>query len=349
MAMLLRYMGVAVIGAGFMLMMLFPRKLGWKNRLRQTLLYGMLATPLPLLWFIHNMMAASTPAGQFYSYGYTLCQHVKLCMSAFGSWFFPVRVPLAVQLLFIAILVSAGVFLWRKEQGQKTIQKGSEALSILIIAGFIILYSGLTLLSAWLFTTAEVEDYQRYLLPVLVPTLGLMAVIMHKLTQYLQTSGRIGRWSASLLVLVAYLWLVFPIYRDVEYARSLTAAGGGGYTARHWRESQTLKTLASVGGQTILSNAPAAVYFYTGRAARSAPFQWKSDSIPCPATSEHDTALLVWFLPGVHWSKENRRKNAMITPQIYNENCGLVPVVKTDDGVIYVFDSERGADTLEGR
>jgi len=332
-ACLARYIGVTLIASGAVAILLLSRD-RLKARVVACFLFGFLSC-LPLgLWMLRNYSLTGTFAGGRAPSSYNLLQTAWFTFRTLASWYVPSsaseRPLLWLGLVGVSILV-AGFCFGLRENSRKLraalVRTGPGVL-------FTVVYSGFLVISATVVAFDKINS--RLLCPIYVPftlaMLGLAQLLVETWSQWLSS-----RLVNIVLIACVAVSVLNSIDDNITHGTRCFSEGLG-YSAREWKESETLNylqhgTLSK--RYQVYSNAPDAIYILMGLPARRSPSRAFYNS-PKRANSlsqlkgiwpEEGQAHLVWF---------NRKHRAyLFTPGDLERVANLEEIAMFDDGVVY--------------
>lgn len=323
-----RYTGVAVIGAGAILI-LWPGPHGdFRRRLKQCVGFTAIAS-IPLgLWMIRNHRLTGMLSGYVRQHSiYSIRENLATTADTITRWFVPGGLSLPMRAGVLGALIVLGVvaiLLLRMKAGYRlTIDKGWVRTAGLVTT----IYLPLMLYTHQVGVLAETMN-DRYLAPLAVLGLWLIGAAVDEFVALVRRNARFGRAMASALVISCGAWLGHPLRCTYAMLSDQMNIGAGGYSRADWQESPLAKWLHSHPLEGVIrSNAPDALYALTGVDAHVSPHRtW---DIPAfrRMVSSNGGETLVWF---------------GATPRSYlydlDELVSLVPVeeiVTLSDGGVY--------------
>jgi hypothetical protein len=266
---LVRYAGVAVIGAAALWAGAFAPPDDWRTRLRRAAAAGLPGIALQALWVMRtDLEGGDTPHTSFDLYG-GLWRTMRGGVGTVCGWLVPAVpagaargvIALTIFVLMVAVCRSAVRSREASEGGQARPRRLIAAAALITVC-----YVGVLVYSR-LMVGAGIEFDQRILAPVF--TLAAVAV-----------AAAIGvcwwSWSTVVRGATAALvmgWLTLALRADAAAVRAFRDEGFG-YEAPDWQDSDFAVWLRSPeGGQRyqFFTNDPAAAYFLTDRPARLLP------------------------------------------------------------------------------
>ncbi len=341
----LRYAGSSLVIAGGLLVLW-----AWRHQWRQGLLhaaaYGALsAGPIGLWAMFHNyrltgiLLGTHQPA---YPPGLFVAAIEKV-----ASWFVPERILLIVPPLALLGLLLAALALRSSRPRWAAWLQRVLAAPVLPAAAFTLVY-GAMLVFAISYSEHRVPGSQR-LHAVLLPCLLVLGY-----TLYEQFGPRLSGVWRTLALAAAAVWLLFPLYRTVEYVRSSHAEGDVSYynlyNTRALRQSdfaQHLSTFPLQPEDKVYSNNEGAAWFllrrriyrlprYDGETQASLQAALAGfDGWPAP----DDTAWLIWFTEALDY-KRDVPTPAQIQAIIPASTLRVLSNYGSGYGEIYVLDAE---------
>ena len=258
-AMALRYVGVTLLPTAVACLWLMDRRPP-AHRLRECFFLSVVSS-LPLAaWIVRNLIVAGMPTDRPLAFHPVGLDHLKVLVSNLCSFYLPIDVSpwlkLAV-LISIAAVVSVQVYRQQSGIAAKTLQS--------LIVVFCAIYVSFLFVSMSFFDAFTEFEY-RILAPVGVFSIVLTISVCLKIaTTADQTWVRWLSGAFVLSVLVANAPEQWRVVTDLH-------RNGYYYSARQWRESETLAFVRSIPQSvTVYSNDPWAIGYLVGRRARMIP------------------------------------------------------------------------------
>lgn len=306
----LRYAGSSLVIAGGLIMLWV-----WRNEWRQAVLraaaYGALsAGPIGLWAVFHNYRLTGILLGTHqpsYPPGLFVAAVEKV-----ASWFVPERILLSVPPLALFGVLLLALALRSTRPRWAAWQQRSLAAPLLPAAAFTLVY-GAMLVFTISYSEHRVPGSQR-LHAALLPCLLVLGY-----TLYQEFGPRLqGAWR-GLALAAAALWLLFPLYRTVEYVRSSHAEGDVSYynlyNTRALRQSDFAAHLSQFPFQPedkVYSNNEGAAWFLLRRRIYRMPrYDGETQASLQAALAEFegwpapdDTAWLVWFSDALDYKRD---------------------------------------------
>ncbi len=248
-----RWPGGALIGVGVLLLLPLAR-------LKHTVVFGAISS-LPLLgvlahnWAVTGNLTDATGKRAIFSSGQSLSAGLSQIVEVFGAWVVPRNAPDGLAyLLWLAVggvgLAGATVVLRATRMhraGRRQDLEAAPAYSRLepaIPFGVFAVAYPVFLVAVVPFTVAQKID-SRYLLPVYVPLLVVVALLLDRFLS-IETTGRMaiakGRL-VSLVLLGALAHTGFSVHRNLRITHQAWRAGVKDwmYNSPYWEPSETLK------------------------------------------------------------------------------------------------------------
>jgi uncharacterized membrane protein (UPF0136 family) len=295
-----RYVGVAAIGWGFVVVVLFCR-----GSFRKKAAHAGLFTAIPLvslgLWLLRNMLVAGEPFGPRASSSHSLMENLTLMFDHVTTWYLPdiIGDHRATLLIFGAVVgFIAGLNHGESWEHMRGRLRQNSALVL-----FIAVYSALLVISST--TTAYDSIGDRLLSPLYVPCTLILFILAESISAPYRKRYS-GKAVNSVLAVVLSIWLLYPL--NVTFFRAAYIAPlGKGYSGKVWRESETMRYIRQhhAGGASgaIYTNAAAAVYILTNIETATSPAETSYNSMEAPMDiaelrgvwPREGTAYLIWF------------------------------------------------------
>lgn len=318
-ACLTRYAGITLLATGGW-MLLWHTRQGWRARIRSLLAYG-LAGMLPLgINLLRNYRVSGTLTGHRERSLVSLGTNIRDFGKVLSDWnpVFTYRFALP-----LAILVFLGFFwLYRNYNLRRRGPAGMDGILVTYFLVYGVFIIGMASLSRF------EELSSRLLSPAYIPfLLGLSSwipVSLGKLTKKFRLPGIL------ILVLLFGAFLGNEIWQDYENYDGIKDAGVPGYTEDDWTYSHTVGFLeAHQGvweqGDTLYSDAPDAIFFFTG--LRSMPLPHRNDQTGIREFLACQHYYVFWF---------NDAENPdLISQGRIMSKKGILPLREFDDGRVW--------------
>jgi 4-amino-4-deoxy-L-arabinose transferase-like glycosyltransferase len=298
-ACLTRYMGIALVLAGVILMMGRARSVSRKIALGHAASFGVLPI-LPLAaWLFRNYSLTSTLAGERAASVTGLGESLAQAADILSRWFYWHKFSAAGTLTIVALLLAAVGFAWRAGGGRARRRVSARRTDVLPWVVFALVYLGLLLLLSATVTIDRISD--RLLSPVYVPALLLLVLALGFAAAGLREAPFGSAVSRAVLryglLGVCALYLYYPVGQVAEDVALWRREGAGGFNTVEWRESPTMRRAKNLplDGTRIYSNAPDAVFFLTGRKTERTPTRGTRIEALQDTLSSEGVVYLVWF------------------------------------------------------
>ncbi len=265
-AALVRYAGLALVGAIGLDTLLAHRQASIGRRLRNALL-TMLLPVVPFGWWTLSRPARTEGVAVRHAGLYLDGLRATLGEGALtmGRWLAPVResetawrvMPGAIAVLVALVVLARRAWPATPEPGRQVVR----SVGIVVAS-----YLGMVLTSRVL-ADGMIPLDDRLLSPVMM----LGALVMGVLCAVCLTDARLGRARRMLVagLLASWLWGASDVGR---WWWMIYTEDGGDFASRDWALSPTLAQLNVIPpGTPIYTNWPAAIWFHTGRASRFLP------------------------------------------------------------------------------
>lgn len=281
-SLLTRYVGVASLVAGFLVLVTFRRSSpgianilpasngeaadargrDLRRALFDGLFFGAIASLPMFLWTLRNHFAANVVTDrQFVFHPVKLGQLVS-GVSTSAQWLLLGKVPAGIRAIGFVIqfvmLAGLGIYLMRRRPAPEI--QPNESVSVVlprVLMVFIAVYI-LFLIFTASFIDADTVFDSRSLLPLHVAGIILVVCIFSK-------RFKISATLSATLVLFAALLVASHSFRFVSWVVR-TNKDGQGYASRTWTESDTIAALKPLASEVpIYSNGSDAIHYLTGR------------------------------------------------------------------------------------
>jgi hypothetical protein len=298
-AFLLRYAGISLVAIGAATMFLGLWATSRSLAIRNALIFGVLASAVPVLWMLRNLSVDDTLMGPRSPSSDTPLQVGYRIAVTIGLWVAPLPVPAPllsiVGLLFMLGLGAVVVVLLRREW------VGRESSTLRALLPLTIFGMGYTAyLAVAQLSTAFDGINTRLLSPIFVPLVIVTAIALDRLRKTIST--RILAVAGLGLVGIVGLQGIRLVVDSVHWAKN-----GNGYASTAWQQSQLSAATRSLPRDAILyANRPYGLWAVTGlEGVRMSPAFQRGRSeevVDIPAEFLIDVAchetFLVWFDDG---------------------------------------------------
>lgn len=304
-AFLARYLGVALGLTAVLALLLHPHhSSGLRERVSRAGILAGLASVVPLVLVIRNVVVSSTPFGEArLGPDVSLARQIWATAAEIARWLFPRAIaqgPRIAAAVCVAALVAGVTLKTRHSIGERSIGRRSSFPLLL----FSVIYLVLLEVSA---AFAQIDEIgARFLSPLFVPGLIIsLAAIDTACASALQSDRR---FLGAALAAAVGCWATADAFAGRDEARIV--ADGAAYTSARWRDSPLAERLRDSPPSGILySNQPSAVWATTRLKSRCPPpqlgedlcmevglFGYTEDLAPLLRGQQH--AYLAWFSEG---------------------------------------------------
>lgn len=272
-----RYAGLSLVASGTLGILVLGAA-GIKQRLRDAGIF-LAVSLLPIgLWMVRNQWVGGTATNRTIGFHPAGLDQVSDLIDTVGSWFSAFWLSSReIQLLSLSVLAFAGLLIWllsrtmiaRAESAFSERPKAVLFLTTFVVANYLLL----------LFISISLLDVQipldsRILSPCYIPSVLFVVSAVTFLKQREQKSLG-SRLIVSVLALSA---MGMQLPATLNWLRQLHWQGVG-YSSRPWKESETIKRLATLSpSHSIYSNAPDVIYTLLGSPAAMIPRKMNTDS-----------------------------------------------------------------------
>lgn len=332
-----RLPGAALVGATACFIIYIHRK----RLLTGIFLAGLvsIATLIPLLWwvFIHNYVQNDTLFGIYlFKMTYPLV-NLQNSLIKIVDWFIPYNLPGGISPLLLAGTLLLIIGFTSKRADWKRLYTRLQQPPALSSWVLVVMYLVLLILTINSVDTKYLF-YDRYQIVILTPILVILLTIFDVLL--LEKYTKRQKLVRYLLVGGFLIWLVYPIYNTQKFIRQSRAEGVisyNQYNTRVLHESELIRVLSSISdnmNQTLYSNYPAGVWFFTRRNVAESPRGTIIDELNIEELSASyegwpwdKPGYLIWFLPNEY--------DHVLEPDILNKFADLRPIYQGREGRIY--------------
>ncbi|MFI5185251.1 MAG: hypothetical protein ACHQF0_00845 [Chitinophagales bacterium] len=284
-----RYAGVTIIAMGG-IVLLMDSKLFWRKKLIHLLLFSVISPSLLIINLTRNYVVSGTLTGSRERSLTSFIQNVNDTGKAFCDWlpFFHDHENTAtwIGLVIISALSFTCV--------QQFLSKRRIADYLAMSAAFSLLYILFMIITATLSRFEELNS--RFMSPAFIPLLWCGS---YWLIVILQQSRRpIKKWWAAAGLALFLGFQYNQLASNYETWDEVKDEGIPGYTEDDWKYSDTVQfieqdSLPFKKNYTIYSDAPDAVYFFTGRLSKFLPHKEFKNEVQEFSTDPH--CYLIWF------------------------------------------------------
>jgi hypothetical protein len=304
-----RYIGVTLILAGTLLMALNTSGATRFRRLKYVVLFGVIsATPLAV-WCLRNRVLTGETVGTHRLHpasGLELVRTARPAARIVATWLAPwARADSAWPLIPELVVALAGVaIVWSRRPaagrgpppGQPTLDRQRSDISGLPLwstAVFGLTYFGFLVVSAaglgW-------RPEPRHMAPLYTPVMVLVIAGIEGAYHLVPASWARGRPARALGIVLCVLWLQSPFRAMLHGTRHHMRDGAGEYSTSAAQEAPLVMWLRChpLRGK-IYSNAPDAVYVFTGAVAAATPHHSWDAAAFARRELEPQPSYVVWF------------------------------------------------------
>ena len=322
-----RYAGITVIAMGGILL-LIDTKLPLRRKLTDLVLFSVISPLLLIINLVRNYVVSetltgfreksiSTLASNTHDAGWVLCDWLPFLHGNHeaANW-------VAIGIIAVLAFICLEQFL---HNGRMANYENMAAIFSLLYISFLIVIASVSR-----FETLN----SRFLSPVFIPLLWSGSSWIVSISQ--RSNQVIKR---SLMVLGTILFLTFQwnqLSADYETWDGVKDAGIPGYTEDQWTKSEAVKfiekdSLPFRKNYTIYSDAPDAVYFFTGRQGKYLPHKDSDWDVQEFLNDPH--CYMIWFTDGIDPD--------MVDMNFIAHVKKMKLLKQFSDGVIYEFDKNE--------
>lgn len=269
-AVLTRYIGIAVIVAGVTAVLLF-RGSGWKERFGAAARYLAVASCLPVGWLVATLASAGSLAARSFGWHPPGASELHPLVDTVLGWLLGWPVPLGVGVgAGLAILsaviwsLTRGEIEWRSKEGAQPHARATARVSA-GVAGIYTVSFFLVVLLARSAVDAMVPLGERMLAP-LAPIYVLLLFLAA------DAAARTSRFARTIAILLVTFLVAGQVARGASWLAT-DAGKGQGYIADRWRESEAIAFVRDLPSDVpVYSNQADAIYHLAGRVSPSIPW-----------------------------------------------------------------------------
>ncbi len=266
-----RYAGIVFLGSAG-LFLLFWSHQTWKNKIKQSLSIAAPTTFLLGAWLLVSYFQTGSSTNRDFGFHNLSLDKIKSAIGTFLEWFFitenaPVLIKLIVLFLFFILSLIAFKTLGLPSFFKRSNPKDNPLLNLILL--FSLVYPAFILFSV-LFLDANIPLDTRILSPLYYAILFAAAILIKKTVD-----------NKKLFLFVSPLLIVFIFGQLLYIAPKIQNdhVKGIGFNHEFWRTADVWNELNPLlSGQTIVSNAPEPIYYYTHVAAVTLPRKYLSIS-----------------------------------------------------------------------
>lgn len=346
-ACLTRYIGVALVPTGILVLVLAPGA-NRRTRFVRASAFAIISLAPLGLWLLHNYQQAGTLSGDRFHPVFEFVTNTILLVTSMLSWYEPLGLAVksasgagtqAVRSaslsinLFVALVGTCALaaVLMLSRAARTRLSRGLKAVlwhhqpAVIFLA----VYSAALVLLAARGASSFVD--QRLLSPLFVPATLLLLKLAHSVLGQERTNPTALARNMPLVLLS--LWLCFPLAWVLRSTARRYENGAGGYNTRTWRESETIARARRVpsanGGNHLYSNGRDALW-----ALARVNASWLPSRVAVPLSDlrgrwpDDGASVVVWF-DSITW-----RKNLFSVEEL-GEISNVEKVAQLKDGSIY--------------
>ncbi|MEN6336143.1 MAG: hypothetical protein ABFE01_17960, partial [Phycisphaerales bacterium] len=291
-----RYTGVALIGAGGLLILWPGVNLAPGRRLKYLACFLVLSSAPLGLWMVRNYRLTSTFSGcgrvpSIYSFS----ENLVAAADTATQWFMsdhialPVRMGVAGGAIVLAV---AALFVLRRRVGVHVGGDRGRVWTSMVVA---LVYLPLMLYTHQVAVLDEPMN-DRYLIPLVAISLWIAFAAVDEIVALLKRLPAPGPMIAFVLIVLCGLWLTHPARHTRKLVERQMTGGAGGFTRVEWLESPLAKWLRAHPPQGVLrSNAPDVLYALAGVDSHVSPHRTWDIAGFRQTISSGAGETLVWF------------------------------------------------------
>jgi hypothetical protein len=347
-AWLTRYIGVTIIFTG-LIMLIVGRRVSWKNKFQEILLYIAVSITPFLVWMVRNTILTGNFANRTFVVHPLTRSNRKKALDTLTGWFeipkprlpeefFNILLIVVVVILIFMMIYAIGIVIAKNRKKVAYAVNTRYALHFFFAFGlYTIIYLSFLLLSITFFD-ASTRLHDRILYP---SYLSILLYFFTWIGVLLDTTKRNIWVSAGLVAILAIILILFSnhSYDLIKESRSK----GLGFNSARWMKSETIKALKQLGHvEYTLSTESSPVYYLTAIPSipvpqkfnpvtgKDLPLEEEQMSAMRLSLSEPDTYLVLFY------RSFNRRE--MFLMDNYIEKLTLIS--EHEDGAIYILEND---------
>jgi hypothetical protein len=322
-----RYIGVTLVFTGVVSIIFLLPKTSFSRKLRYGIVFCAVSiTPL-FIWIVRNYILAGTFFGSRLSSDYSLSHNIYRTLDVVTTWFLPQETPFYMRMigacLMALLIIGATLYFRSKRNGYTGI--------------FILIYSFFLISTATKVAFNMIDD--RLLSPIYVFIVFLILIGAEDISNSLNRLSK-KRLATNIIITLCAIWLAYPSFRVFRQISLRMVYGAGGYNTVTWQESpliERLKVQPLAGA--IYSNAPDAVYLFTGKKAKMIPSSTRRNGLPKndeeglwrfkESLKLNNRSYLIWFF--------NTKRAYLCDIDDLRSIFTLERIASFSDGTIYLF------------
>ena len=332
-ALLSRYVGVALVGAGLLGLFFFGGR-PWKRRGIDCFVFGFVSCLGAAFWAVRNRLVAGSLANRELVFHPIPAEKVRTGALAMSRWYLPQSLPPSVKIAFVAALVLAFLPRSRPDDTRRSnaaARRASAIAGLLMI--FILLYVALLAVSISFYDAHTPLD-NRLLSPVNLSAVALLLLALDKLLHYARRVRAVG----IVLVIALVAFAGMKLRQNIEWNLH-GRSDGEGYSSRKWQRSEVVAEVRAMAPErAVYSNWPEPIYLLTGRLTRNIPFKanpYTTAARPAFASELADMAKRLKDSDGVLVYFDEPGRWYLPTQDELIRRVALRVVSPDDHGVIY--------------
>ncbi len=343
-----RYIGVAVVLAGVIVILLCQSNMRVLQRIKHTCVFGMISTTPLAVWLFRNHLLTSSDSEYSPASKITVLESLTQMCETLTSWLVPEIFPLWFRLSAVAVVLGALITAAMILPGQRHARRPSPDSSgraaaqaqahgsltfascpkrthITVAGVFVLTYMATVLAISLVIQIAKLNN--RILLPTYVFLFLLLLILVDDVLARLRAFGGRGKLVGTIVLGFCALWLMYPLARVGSRTWYRMQNGAGGYSTARWLDSPTMKRLATrLPDGDIYSNSNDAIYIFTTTHAYRAPSKRKVLESFITSMSWNRHNYLVWF---------NHGRNSYYHPNELKTVLEVEAIEEFPDGGIY--------------
>lgn len=333
-ACLTRYIGVVLVLTGIISILIIQHD-SLKTKLSHAFIFAFISI-LPLsVWIGRNYILSKTMFGPRSPSLHSLSDNIRYTFDTILQWYVPSRIvysrPILMLLGLIVGFLIGAVFVWAKTP-ITTLLKQTRPFVIFMLL-LIFGYTGFLIISSTTTHYDTIDD--RLLSPIVIPTTLLLFSVIEILSKQIKEHFP-TKLVELLLTAGIVLWLIYPARATVLNVATQFQEGCG-YSARSWRNSQTIQYIHenNLSNCTVYSNGADVIYLFLNINVKSVPSKSSgANTIPDISSLENNfpqesKACLIWF-NHLKW------RTYFFTPDELLSVTKLEQSIQLDDGTIYI-------------
>lgn len=249
-----RYTGATIVITGCLSILLLRNQRSFWQKIKNIIIFAAVSIIPLAAWLARNLAVTGTLTGVRNPSTRLFAEDVRFAADTISAWVLPAELPLAVRAAAVGILALAALFAIIKS---KELKLPESAVPLIFAA---------TYMSFIMYTSSKVQ-FDALDDRLLLPIFPVFFIFIFKGAESVIVLAR-ERWKKTaywLISLAGVIWLAYPSLRIYNDTADYIKSGAGEYSTAEWQNSPVWGWVrANFRGENIWSNAPDAIYYFTG-------------------------------------------------------------------------------------